>query len=43
MDVVADNDDKDGIEDDGVGEDDALDSCTNENHDDFERTIWTNL
>jgi len=27
----------------GVGEGDALDSCNNENNDDFERTIWTNL
>ena len=43
MDVVADNDVKDGVDDDGVGKGDALDSCNNENHDDFERTIWTNL
>ena len=32
------NDDKDG-----VGKGDALDSCNNENNDDFERKIWTNL
>ena len=36
--LYADNDDKDG-----VGKGDALDSCNNENNDEFERTIWTNL
>ena len=36
--LYADNDDKDG-----VGKGDALDSCNNENNDDFERKIWTNL
>ena len=36
--LYADNDDKDG-----VGKGDALDRCNNENNDDFERTIWTNL
>ena len=36
--LYADNDDKDD-----VGEGDALDSCNNENDDDFERKIWTNL
>ena len=36
--LYADNDDKDG-----VGKDDALDSCNNENNDDFERKIWTNI
>ena len=41
--LFADNDDKAGVENDGVGEGDALDSCNNENNDDFERKIWTNL
>ena len=41
--LFADNDDKAGVEDDGVGECDALDRYNHENNDDFERTIWTNL
>ena len=41
--LFADNDDKAGVENDGVGEGDALDRYNNENNDDFERTIWTNL
>ena len=37
------HDDKDGVEDDVVGEGDALDSCNNANNDDFERTMSTNI